>query len=107
MSKSKVETLELKIGRKPVKPYITAVIFYIKTGGTDLVIKARGKNVSKAVDVAEILKRFQETPMELMDIKIGTEEFKVDADRRGALYKPEMRPTRRVSFIEISMKLKK
>ena len=104
---SKAETLELKIGRKPVKPYITAVIFYIRTGGTDVVIKARGQNVSKAVDVAEILKRFQETPMELVDIKIGTEEFDFNyangkTPEEGS--KPRMR---RVSFIEISMKLKK
>ena len=97
MSKSKANAmLELKIGKKPVRPYVTAVIVHLKTGGTDVVIKARGQNVSKAVDVAEIVKRFQETPMELKDIKIGTEEF-TGEDKR----------VRRVSFIEITLKLKK
>ena len=97
MSKSKASAmLELKIGKKPVRPYVTAVIVHLKTGGTDVVIKARGQNVSKAVDVAEIVKRFQETPMELTDIKIGTEEF-TGEDKR----------VRRVSFIEIALKLKK
>jgi len=100
MSKSKVEALELKIGKKPVRPYVTAVIVHLKTGGTDVVIKARGQNVSKAVDVAEIVKRFQETPMELKDIKIGTEEFsEEDGTDKGR--------KRRVSFIEITLKLKK
>ena len=105
MSKSKASAmLELKIGKKPVRPYVTAVIVHLKTGGTDVVIKARGQNVSKAVDVAEIVKRFQETPMILKDIKIGTEEFdfnyangKTPSDKAS----PRMR---RVSFIEIALR---
>jgi DNA-binding protein len=89
-----MSNLELKVGKKPIKAYITAVIVHLKTGGTSVTVKARGRSVSKAVDVAEILKRFQETPMELGTIKIGTEEFATEGR------------TRRVSTIEISLSLK-
>ena len=107
--------LELKIGKKPVRPYVTAVIVHLKTGGTDVVIKARGQNVSKAVDVAEIVKRFQETPMELTDIKIGTEEFLVNretnktVEENAKVSEEDIKyfRVRRVSFIEITLKLKK
>jgi len=105
MSKSKTSAmLELKIGKKPVRPYVTAVIVHLKTGGTDIVIKARGQNVSKAVDVAEIVKRFQETPMILKDIKIGTEEFLQPHGSPNP--EGEQRPAfkRRVSFIEIALR---
>jgi len=116
MSKSKASAmLELKIGKKPVRPYVTAVIVHLKTGGTDVVIKARGQNVSKAVDVAEIVKRFQETPMELTDIKIGTEEFLVNretnktVEENAKVSEEDIKyfRVRRVSFIEITLKLKK
>jgi len=102
--------LDLKIGKKPVRAYITAVIVHLKTGGTEISIKARGRSISKAVDVAEIIKRFEETPIEQIGkIKIGTEEFEIEPKPNEKLdetvavrggYK------RRVSTIEINMKLK-
>lgn len=89
-----MSNLELKVGKKPIKAYITAVIVHLKTGGTSVTVKARGRSVSRAVDIAEILKRFEETPMELGAIEIGTEEFTAEGR------------TRRVSSIEISLSLK-
>ncbi len=42
----------------------------------EVVIKARGKFISRAVDVAEVAaKRFLENIIELKDIKINSEEF--------------------------------
>ena len=43
----------------------------------DVIIKARGKFISRAVDVAEVAaKRFLEGTVSVKDIKIDSEEFK-------------------------------
>lgn len=45
-------------------------------GAKEIVIKARGKFISRAVDVAEVAgKRFLENTVEITDIKIDSEEF--------------------------------
>lgn len=44
---------------------------------TEVKLKARGKFISRAVDIAEVAsKRFLENKVEVTDIKIDSEEFK-------------------------------
>ena len=43
-----------------------------------MVIKARGRAISRAVDVAEIIRRRFNTDAKVKDIKIGTEELKTE-----------------------------
>ncbi len=66
------------IGSKSFMNYVTGVVMQFTTKGTNQVaIKARGKFISRAVDVAEVaLKRFLEGQIELKEIKINSEEFK-------------------------------
>ena len=62
----------------------------------EVVIKARGKFISRAVDVSEVAnKRFLESTIELKDVKIGSEDF---TNKEGKNI--------RVSFIEITLKKK-
>ena len=42
------------IGQKPIMNYVLAVVKRFGAGNTDLIIQARGKSISKAVDVALI-----------------------------------------------------
>ncbi|MEM0155204.1 MAG: DNA-binding protein Alba [Thermoplasmataceae archaeon] len=43
------------VGKKPTMNYVLAVVTQFNTGNLDkIVIKARGKAISKAVDIAEI-----------------------------------------------------
>lgn len=65
------------IGDKPFMNYVTGVVMQFTTQGADEVtIKARGKFISKAVDIAEVSsKRFLVDKIELKDIKINSEEF--------------------------------
>ena len=45
-------------------------------GANEVVIKARGKFISRAVDIAEVsTKRFLENTVEIRGIKIDSEEF--------------------------------
>jgi DNA-binding protein len=65
------------IGPKPFMNYVTGVVMQFTTQGADEVfIKARGKFISRAVDIAEVAsKRFLENTVELKGIKIDSEEF--------------------------------
>lgn len=65
------------IGSKPFMNYVTGVVMQFTTHGTNkVVIKARGKFISKAVDVEEVAtKRFLEGNVVVAEIKLGSEEF--------------------------------
>ncbi len=66
------------IGSKPFMNYVTAVVMQFTTkGSNEVVIKARGKFISRAVDVAEVAsKRFlEDQDIAIKDIKIDSEEF--------------------------------
>ncbi len=63
------------IGSKPVMNYCLAVLTSLKDEGSRVALKARGRAISTAVDVAEVTKnRFMEN-LTVENIKIGTEEL--------------------------------
>jgi DNA-binding protein len=45
------------IGKKPVMNYVTACITFFNSGEKHVVVKARGRAISKAVDSVELLRR--------------------------------------------------
>ncbi|MBT3395411.1 DNA-binding protein Alba [archaeon] len=65
------------VGGKPFMSYVTGVVMQFTTRNVpEVVVKARGKFISRAVDIAEVAsKRFLEDVIEVDDIKIGSEEF--------------------------------
>ncbi len=64
------------IGNKPFMNYVTGVVMqFTKKGSEQVVIKARGKFISRAVDVAEVTaKRFLEGQ------KVGVEKIEIDSE---------------------------
>lgn len=86
------------IGGKAFMNYVTAVVMQFTTKNAENVaVKARGKFISKAVDVAEVAaKRFLEDQIQLSGIKINSEEFQ---NKEGKQV--------RVSTIEITLSKKK
>ena len=73
------------IGGKPFMNYVTGVVMQFTTkGAKEVVIKARGKFISRAVDVAEVCrKRFlREHNIGLKEIKIDSEEFENKEGRK-------------------------
>jgi len=66
------------IGEKPFMNYVTSVVMQFTTkNATTVVIKARGKFISRAVDVAEVaVKRFLKGQISVGEIKIDSEDFK-------------------------------
>ncbi|MBS3150274.1 DNA-binding protein [Candidatus Woesearchaeota archaeon] len=77
--------------------YVTGVVMQFTTrNAAEVLIKARGKFISRAVDVAEVAaKRFLENTVEPRGIKIDSEEFE---NKEGK--------TIRVSTIEIALSKK-
>lgn len=66
------------VGSKPAMSYVLAVVTQINEGHDKVHVKARGKAISRAVDVAEIVKdRFIEDA-EVEDISIGTDQIETD-----------------------------
>jgi archaea-specific DNA-binding protein len=76
--KPKTEDNIIFIGSKPFMNYVTSVVVqFTNKNSPDVIIKARGKFISKAVDVSEVArKRFlKEHNISVKDIKIDTEEY--------------------------------
>ncbi len=62
------------IGIKPVMNYVLAVITQFNEGTEEVVLKARGRAISRAVDVAEIARKRFLKDLVVKNIEIGTEE---------------------------------
>ena len=60
------------IGRKPSINYVLAVITQFNSGAKQVSLKARGRAISKAVDVAEIVRNRFITDLKVDSIRIGT-----------------------------------
>ena len=77
--KSREDDNIVYIGTKPFMNYVTGVVMQFTTkNAPEVIVKARGKFISRAVDVVEVVrKRFlKEQNLVIKDIKIDSEEFK-------------------------------
>ena len=63
------------VGNKPPMSYVLAVVTQFNGGSDEVVIKARGRAISRAVDTAEITRNRFVTNAKIKDIKIGTESI--------------------------------
>jgi DNA-binding protein len=95
--KSKTNEDTIYVGNKPSMSYVLAVVTQFQSAGSnEVVIKARGRAISRAVDTAEIVRNRFIKDLELKEIKIGTESITNEEGR-----------TSNVSSIEIFLKAKK
>jgi len=66
------------VGQKPTMSYVLAVITQFSGSLKEVHLKARGRSISRAVDVAEIVKNRFLQDIKVNDIEIGTEEREVE-----------------------------
>jgi DNA-binding protein len=72
------------IGKKPVMAYATAVMMHFQSGAKILTIKARGRAISRAVDVVEVVRRrFFGGKMSVKEVTIGTQVIGEGGDTRN------------------------
>jgi DNA-binding protein len=91
-AKEESEENVIYVGNKPPMSYVLAVVTQFNSGSTEVVIKARGRAISRAVDAAEITRNKFVTDAKVKDIRIGTEAITNEEGR-----------TSNVSSIEISL----
>jgi len=90
---------EVRVGQKPVMNYVLAILTTLMEQGVNrVVVKARGRNINKAVDAVEIVRTRFAKNVVVEDITIGSQEVMVKNPQTG-----EERP-RRVSGIEICLR---
>ena len=61
------------VGKKPTMNYVLTIVTQFNNNVNTITIKARGKSISKAVDIAEITKHKFIKELKYEDIRISTE----------------------------------
>ncbi|HUK50450.1 MAG TPA: DNA-binding protein Alba [Terriglobales bacterium] len=94
-TRSNIPSNTVLIGQKELMAYCTAIVMQLNSGIKELSVKARGRVISKAVDVVEVCRRrFFEGKLEITGVNIGTEVLGEEGQ------------TRNVSTIEIKLRKK-
>ena len=87
-----MENNTIFVDSKPVMNYVLAVVTQFNEGNNGVVLRARGKAISRAVDTAEIVRNRFVPDSDVTDIQISTEEIENFNNEKT-----------NVSIIEISM----
>jgi DNA-binding protein len=69
------ETNAVLIGKKPIMNYVLACITFFHSGAKEVSIKARGRSISRAIDVAEVVRHRFLPDVEIKSIGIGTDQL--------------------------------
>lgn len=73
------------VGIKPFMNYVTGIVMQFKNKGqNEVIVSARGKFTSKAIDVVEVARRtfLKEENIQIKDIKISSEQFENKEGKR-------------------------
>ena len=73
--RKEIERNVVFVGKKPAMSYVLACVTQFNDGNNDVILKARGRAISHAVDVAEIVRNKFMTNTEIKNVSIGTEEL--------------------------------
>jgi len=80
------------VGNKPPMSYVLAIVTQFNSGSNEVIVKARGRAISRAVDATEITRNRFVTDAKIKQIEIGTEAITNEEGR-----------TSNVSSIEITL----
>ena len=88
------ESSAVLIGKKPIMNYVLACITFFHGGAKEVSIKARGRSISRAIDVAEVVRHRFLPDVKIKSIGIGTDQL---------MAQEEGNSTTNVSTIEITL----
>jgi DNA-binding protein Alba len=77
------ESNAVLIGRKPVMNYVLACITFFHGGAKEVSVKARGRAISRAIDVVEVVRRRFLPDVKVTRIGIGTDQLSPREEGRG------------------------
>ena len=78
MAEKEAESNVVFVGKKPAMSYVLACVTQFNEGRPEIMIRARGRAISHAVDVAEIVRNKFVTDTEIKQVKIDTEEVETE-----------------------------
>lgn len=70
------------IGKKPAMSYVLACVTQFNDGKPEVILRARGRAISHAVDVAEIVKNKFVTDSGIKNVSIGTEQVNAEGGEK-------------------------
>jgi DNA-binding protein Alba len=70
------------VGRRPAINYVLAVLTEFQNGAREVIIKAWGKGVNRALDVVQITKNRFLPNLQVKDIKLGIKQIKDGQNNR-------------------------
>lgn len=74
MAETNAESNVVFIGKKPAMSYVLACVTQFNDGRPEVILRARGRAISHAVDVAEIVRNKFMKDTEVKNVVIDTEE---------------------------------
>jgi len=82
----------VRIGKKPVMNYVTACVTLFNSGSEEVMVRARGQAIEKAIDTVQMLRRGFLKNVNIRSINLGSEDItRLDGTRGN------------ISIIEITM----
>jgi len=78
MAEGKAQSNVVFVGKKPAMSYVLACVTQFNDGRGEVILKARGRAISHAVDVAEIVKNKFIKDIEIKNVSIGTEQVQTE-----------------------------
>ncbi len=82
------------IGKKPTLNYVLAVVTQFNSGSGEVTVKARGRSISRAVDVAEIVRNRFVPGSKVRDVHIATEKLTGEDGRTSSVSSIEIHLTK-------------
>jgi DNA-binding protein len=82
----------VRIGKKPIMNYVTACVTLFNSGNEEVMVRARGQAIEKAIDTVQMLRRGFLKDVNISSINLGSEDItRLDGTRGN------------ISIIEITM----
>jgi len=82
----------VRVGRKPIMNYVTACVTLFNSGNDEVMVRARGRTIEKAIDIVQMLKRGFLKNVAILSIDVGSENVRRMDGTRG-----------NISIIEITL----
>jgi DNA-binding protein len=82
----------VRVGRKPIMNYVTACVTLFNSGNDEVMVRARGRTIEKAIDIVQMLKRGFLKNVTILSIDVGSENVRRMDGTRG-----------NISIIEITL----
>jgi DNA-binding protein len=75
----------VRIGKKPIMNYVVACVTLFNSGAEEVMVRARGQAITKAVETVLMLRNSFVKNLEIQEIRIGSEEVTRLDGTRGSI----------------------